>query len=123
MFQFAQLGMFLNPYVLLAFLAYSLLLSGTVWYKTHEAMQAQCMVEKGEMAAEAQERRQAELGKAIVAATKQETKDAERRVQFKGIAKAVERTVEQPAYRGVCLDADGLRNANAALTRPAPPTP
>ena len=120
MLQFAAL---LNPYLILAFVAYSLLLSGAVWYKTHEAMQAQCVVEKGEMAAEAQKQRQAELGQAIVAATKQEALDAARKVQFKEIGKRVTTVVGQPHYRDTCLDADGLHTANTALTRPTPATP
>lgn len=43
------------------------------------------------------------------------TQNAAREVQYATITKTVDRIVDRPVYRDVCLDADGLRNINAAL--------
>lgn len=48
----------------------------------------------------------------------EEQKD-EQRIVYQTITKTVDRIVEKPVYRNVCLDDDGLRAANAALARPA----
>ena len=42
----------------------------------------------------------------------------EARVEFKTIYQDVERIVERPVYRNVCLDADGLRRLTDAIAGP-----
>lgn len=64
-------------------------------------------------AAEAQRGREAE--QADNAATKLETDNAKSRVVYKTLTQTVDRYIDRPVYRNVCLDADGLRDANAAL--------
>lgn len=41
-------------------------------------------------------------------------------IKYKTITKEVEKLVDRPVYRNVCLDADGLRLANSALRPDAP---
>lgn len=48
-------------------------------------------------------------------AEKLEVDDAKADAVYRTITKTVDRVVERPVYRNVCLDADGLRNVNAAL--------
>lgn len=58
---------------------------------------------------------EAQAGRYNVAAAKLEEAKAKRRVVERTITKEVDRVVEKPVYRNVCLDADGLRVANDAL--------
>lgn len=66
---------------------------------------------------------------ADVAASGHETDKAKTRVQFKTIYQEVDRVVEKPVYRNVCLDDDGLRLIQAAIgaqpaaSQPAPTLP
>jgi hypothetical protein len=59
--------------------------------------------------------REAEMGKANLAATDLEKGNAKARVVYRTITREVDKIVERPVYRNVCLDDDGLRRANAAL--------
>ncbi len=54
------------------------------------------------------------------AVTHEDFKEKER-VVYQTITETVDRIVERPVYRNVCLDADGLRELNAAVagSRPA----
>lgn len=47
----------------------------------------------------------------------------EREVQYKAIRETAVQYVDRPVYRNVCLDSDGLRVINAALTRTDPAKP
>ena len=62
----------------------------------------------------------AEAAKGAAASTDLAKKEDQIRGQTRTIAKFVDRIVEKPVYRNVCLDVDGLRAANEALTRKAP---
>lgn len=44
-----------------------------------------------------------------------EAEDGKAKVVYRTITKAVDRYIDRPVYRNVCLDADGLRDANAGL--------
>lgn len=71
----------------------------------------------GQLKAErlAAEQRQREIDTILRAARDfEENRDAIRTVT-RTITREVDRIVERPVYRNVCLDADGLRAANAAL--------
>lgn len=57
-----------------------------------------------------------EAEKANAAAQALERQLGNQNAQSKSIAEAVARIASRPAYRTQCLDADGLRAANAALT-------
>ena len=41
-------------------------------------------------------------------------------IKYKTITKEVQKVVDRPVYRAVCIDADGLRLANSALRPDAP---
>ena len=57
---------------------------------------------------------------ANTAATGHETDKERLRVEFQTITETVEKIVEKPIYRNVCLDSDGLRALSAAIeNRPA----
>lgn len=55
-----------------------------------------------------------------VAATGYEKDKARIRTEFITITEEVERVIEKPVYRDVCLDADGLRVLSDAIRGPAP---
>lgn len=59
--------------------------------------------------------REAEEKKASEAATKTEAVRVEIRYRTKTITKEVDKIVDRPVYRSVCLDADGLRLARCAI--------
>lgn len=62
-------------------------------------------------------------------ATSHESDKAAIRTEFRTITKEVRRVVEKPIYRSVCLDADGLRileraiSGQPAASQPAPAVP
>jgi len=62
-----------------------------------------------------QAQREAEQKQAQKAAEKKETGDQKARVVYRKITQEVERVVEKPVYRHVCLDDDGLRHARDAI--------
>jgi len=59
--------------------------------------------------------RAAEAAKGNKAATGLEADRGKTRVVYKTITQTVDRYIDRPVYRNVCLDADGLRDANRAL--------
>lgn len=63
--------------------------------------------------AEQREREEKQIG---LASGKLETGNAQAKVVYRTITQTVDKLVEKPVYRNVCLDDDGLRVANQALT-------
>ena len=61
------------------------------------------------------EQRERELKAGQKAAEKKEVGDQEAKVIYRKITQEVERVVEKPVYRNVCLDPDGLRIARDAI--------
>lgn len=59
--------------------------------------------------------REREATQAGAAATKVEEGHAKARIVYRTITREVDKLVERPVYRSVCLDDDGVRLANAAL--------
>lgn len=59
--------------------------------------------------------RKEEADKAAAAAAKVETGNAKAKVVYRTITQTVDKYIDRPIYRNVCFDADGLRDANAAL--------
>lgn len=66
------------------------------------------------------DQRAAEEKKITTAATKLEVANAEARVVTRTVTVQVDKIVERPIYRNVCLDADGLCVANAAIRGASP---
>lgn len=61
------------------------------------------------------EQRERELKAGQKAAEKKEVGDQKAKVIYRKITQEVERVVEKPVYRNVCLDPDGLRIARDAI--------
>lgn len=71
-------------------------------------------IERARLEREAEVRRhQARVADSAAAA--HEADKARHRVEFQTIYSEVERVVEKPIYRNVCLDPDGLRALDAAI--------
>ncbi|MHB0965554.1 MAG: hypothetical protein ACYC36_03780 [Bellilinea sp.] len=70
---------------------------------------------KAEWDAEVERQRKAEVNQGNAASTKLEVGNAESKIVFKTITKRVDKYIDRPVYRNICFDADGLRDANAAL--------
>lgn len=87
----------------------------TIAYKIHDAGYQQAKAEC-EQAAQAQ--RDKEQQQAHTAGSILETDNAKARVVYRTITKAVDRYIDRPVYRNVCLDSDGLSSVNAALREP-----
>lgn len=71
---------------------------------------------KQECAEAAEKVRKAEETKSGAASTGREKDREKTRVVYRTITQSVDKVVERPVYRNVCLDDDGLRLANAALS-------
>lgn len=97
------------------------LLSGIAW-KIYSAGQTAKQAE-WERAAAQQARK--ETIQSTHAATQLEADHAQAKIVYKTITKSVDRYIDRPVYRTECFDADGLRDANAALSgqAAAPPKP
>lgn len=76
-----------------------------------------------ELMIESTEREQAAMRHANDAATELEKAHARIEIKYRTIVNEVERVVDRPIYVGQCLDADGVRLANSALTGSRPVTP
>jgi len=72
---------------------------------------------------ESTEREQTAMRQANDAATRLEQSHAKIEIKYRTIVKEIEKVVDRPVYVGRCLDDDGLRLANAALTRSSPFAP
>lgn len=58
---------------------------------------------------------EAEVVRQVAASAQLEEKKDAQQVVYRTLTRTVDRIVEKPVYRNVCLDDDGLRAANAAL--------
>jgi len=66
------------------------------------------------------DQREAEMNQAGKAASGLEDKRAKREVVTRTITQYVDRLVDRPVYRNVCLDADGVCLVNAAISGKSP---
>lgn len=69
-----------------------------------------------------EEERKKEAEQAAAASTQVEVKSEKAKIVYKTITQSVDKIIDRPVYRNVCLDADGLSNANAALVGQIPNT-
>lgn len=65
--------------------------------------------------ARVQKTRDALMAQANEAVASKEDRDEKARIVYRTITEMVDKIVDRPVYRNVCLDDDGLRLANAAL--------
>lgn len=63
----------------------------------------------------AKRQREEEAAKGNAASTSLEVGNAKAKVVYRIITKNVDKYIDRPVYRNICFDADGLRDANAAL--------
>ena len=92
---------------------------GGVGRAIYNAGAAKCEL-RHERAAAAQ--REKEQQQAHTAGSILEAEDGKARIIYRTITKAVDRYIDRPVYRSVCLDSDGLRDANSALGKVSAPT-
>lgn len=96
-------------------------LSGIAW-KIYSAGQTAKQVEWEKAAAQQAKK---ETVQSTNAATQLEAENAQAKIVYKTITRKVDKYIDRPVYRDECFDADGLRDANAALSgqAAAPPRP
>ena len=87
------------------------LLSGIAW-KIYSAGQTAKQVEWDRAAAQQAKK---ETVQSTNAATQLEAENAQAKIVYKTITRTVDKYIDRPVYRAECFDADGLRDANAAL--------
>lgn len=109
----------LTPWILIGALGFGLALGIAGYLKGHADAKADCDIRVAKIysdaADKAQKEKDAEAAKANTSAATLETKNEAAKVIFRNITRTVDRVVEKPVYRNVCLDDDGLLLANAAL--------
>ena len=109
-----------NPYVLLGLLVGALALAGGGYFKGISDEKARCTVRMDQQQNESIKLRQAEAQVAASMAAQLETANAKASALARARRTVVERVVDRPVYKSICLDADGLSIANSALTGQAP---
>lgn len=104
-----------NPWVILGFVLALIGATATGYFKGRADYASVCDAKIVKMQDDTQAAKDAEAAKINEASTGLETKNAEARVIYRTITRNVDREVEKPVYRNVCLETDGLALANAAL--------
>lgn len=105
----------MNPWLILGVVLAVLAAAGAGYGKGRVDGTAACEQRIAEMVKDSQERKDKEAVKANTASGGLEKDNAKTRTVYKTITQTVDKIVERPVYRNVCLDDDGLRSANAAL--------
>lgn len=110
----------LTPYLAIGALVFALSLGGAGYWKGHNDGTASGQLKIDKLEADAKEASQHEAQLRLIqssnASTGFENDNAKAKVVFRTIHDQVERIVDRPVFRNVCLDDDGLRLANAALS-------
>lgn len=106
----------LNPTTLLGALVGALALFGAGLWTGHEITSNAWQAEMAAQELALRERYVAEAEEANARADEAERKIEAIRAGTRVVTRYVDRLVERPGYRNVCLDPDGLRAVNAALT-------
>lgn len=105
----------LNPWVILGLVLALAGAAGSGYFKGHRDAADRCEIKIAGMVAESVKRRATEAATAHTAAALLENNHEKTRIVYRTITRSVDRLVERPVYRNVCLDDDGVREANAAL--------
>lgn len=103
------------PQVYLAYLIVTVLVLGGVYVKGRVDGATVCDARVTELLAESATRERNAQQQAINATQALEIQRGKTEIKYKTLVREVEKVVERPVYANVCLDADGLRLANAAL--------
>jgi hypothetical protein len=107
------------PQVYLVYLLLAVLGLGGVYLKGRIDGRAVCDDRIAVIQAESVQRERAAQDRAVQASAELEAVRGKTEVKYRTITKQVEKIIDRPIYSNVCLDADGLRLANAALSRKA----
>jgi len=83
--------------------------------KGSEHATAQCEIRIAKMLADAQKAKDEEAAKINEASTALENNNAKARVIYRDIVRNVDREIEKPVYRNICITEEGLTLVNAAL--------
>lgn len=113
----------LNPYLLGGTaLAFVLSVSGAgIWghWRGYDEAEARYKSEIAQMVVDAKEAQEADQRKReaafMEASNNYEGDNAKAKVIYRTITRDVDKVVDRPVYRNVCLDDDGMRLANLAL--------
>ncbi|SRR5258708_24650110 len=110
----------MNPWIIVGFLiALGAAATGGFFYGEHVEGLA-CTVQADKARAVGQEIKDKEAAKGADQSGKVEGQHAQDKIVYRNITTEVEKIVDRPVYRAQCFDPDGLRDANAALTRARP---
>lgn len=108
-----------SPWILIGALAGSIAIAGGAYFKgdADAANRYQLKITKMQIdaTAAAQKIRDALTAQANAAVATLEGQNAQARVVYRTIHDQVDRLVDRPVYRNVCLDTDGLMLVNAAI--------
>lgn len=105
----------MNPWLIVAAILYSVALAGGGYWRGHHDASNACEAAK---VAQMEADRQATAAKTAginKESEKLEVGNANAKVVYRTITRTVDKIVERPVYRNVCLDDDGVLAANAAL--------
>jgi hypothetical protein len=102
------------PYRLLAIALLALACTGFGYVKGVRHQQGVDAVASASAEKAAHDAYVAQTEKLNAAAQALEVAKNEKEIVYRTITQTVDRIVDRPVYRNVCLDADGLRNINAA---------
>lgn len=108
------------PQVYLAYLIATVLVLGGVYVKGRVDGASVCDARVTELLAESATRERNAQQQAINATQALEIQRGKTEIKYKTLVREVEKVVDRPVYSNVCLDADGLRLANAALAGSTP---
>lgn len=103
----------LNPYLLLGLAIFWAVSCAGAYFKGRSAGSESVQIKWDKAIADQRDREQAATQ---AASTKLESGNAKAKVVYRTITQTVDKVVEKPVYRSICLDDDGLRVANEALT-------
>lgn len=95
-------------------------LSAAVYGIHHDGYKQGIAEKQTEWDAANEKQRAAEAKQAAEASTQVEVKSEKAKIVYKTITQSVDKYIDRPIYRNVCLDDFGLRDANAALVGQVP---
>lgn len=112
-------GLSLSPWILLGALSSVVASFAGGYFKGDADAADRYQTKIATMQVEAQDRtqkaRDALMAQANAAVTTLESQNAKASIVYRTITQTVDKIVDRPVYRNVCLDDDGLRLVNAAL--------
>lgn len=106
----------INPYLIIGLMIAALAIGAGGYAKGRSDGAAKCEMRIAALTKASQKAKDAEAAKAHTAAADLEKENADANEENRVREVVVTKIVDRPVYRNTCFDADGLREANAALT-------